>query len=139
MLDPNAGQQKWQRNLANSTDSIKAGVGAVTVAPTESAAAAADKWQAKLTAPDAKTKFVNNLKSVSLSDWQQATINVGIPRISAGAAKGASKYGSFAQKFYPFLQNVQASIKKMPSTTLEDNIARMTAQVRAAAGFKKNA
>lgn len=136
MLDPNAGQLKWQRNLQGSTESIKAGVMAVQQSPTAAAAAAADKWQAKLTSPDAKAKFIANTQAVSLQDWQTATVNVGIPRIAAGAAKGATKYGNFAAKFYPYLANVQQTIAKMPSTTLEDNIARMTAQVRAAAQFK---
>lgn len=136
MLDPNAGASKWQSNLTNSTAAIKAGVQAVTVSPTATAAAAADKWQAKLTSPDAKTKFVNSLKNVSLSDWQNSMINTGIGRIASGAQKGVTKYTAFAQKFYPFLANVQSTIKTMPSTTLEDNIARMTAQVRAVSQYK---
>lgn len=136
MLDPTTGTSKWQNNLTNSTTAIKAGVSAVTTSPTQLAAAAADKWQAKLTSPDAKSKFVTSLGKVQLSDWQNATINVGIPRIAAGAQKGATKYSNFAGQFYPFLSNLQASISKMPSTTLEDNIARMTAQVRGAATFK---
>lgn len=136
MLDATAGQNKWQQNLTNSTASIKAGVQAVTTAPGQAAAKAADKWQAKLQDPATKAKFAANVGKVSLADWQNAVINTGIGRIASGAAKGASKYGAFAQKFYPFLQNVKGQIDSMPSTTLEDNIARMTAQVRAVAQFK---
>ena len=40
-------------------------------------------------------------------------------------------------QFLPFLDSVQAKVKAMPSTTLEDNIARMTTQVREVAKFQK--
>lgn len=137
MLDPNVGTSKWQSNLTNSTTAIKNGVQAVTVAPTALAAKASDKWLAKVSSPDTQAKFVAGLNKVSLSDWQNAMVNTGIPRIASGAAKGAAKYTTFATKFYPFLANIQQTIKAMPSTTLEDNIARMTAQVRAASQFKQ--
>jgi len=136
MLDPTTASKKWQTNLTNSTAAITAGVNAVTVSPTIAAAAAVSKWQAKLSSPDTATKFVNSLKAVSLQDWQTAMTTTGVGRIASGAQKGVGKYQTFATKFYPFLAQVQSTIKAMPSLTLQDNINRMVAQVNAVAQYK---
>lgn len=136
MLDVTQGTSKWQSGLTNSTNAIKAGVQSVQTAPGQAAAAAADKWQLKLSDPATKAKFAANVGAVSLTDWQNSMINTGLGRIASGAQKGASKYSAFASQFYPYLANIQQTVNKMPSTTLQDNIARMVAQVTAASQFK---
>lgn len=115
---------------------MTAGAQALTVSPGSLAAAAADKWLAKVT--QAKDKFKARVGSVSLSDWQQAYINVGIPRVSQGAQAKQGKFLAFFDQFLPYLQTGLQTIDKMPSTTLEDGIARATAMIRYNAKFKRS-
>ena len=116
---------------------MQAGAMAVQTAPGSLAAAAADKWLAKLQA--SKQKFINNVGAVSLSQWQQAYVNIGIPRVAQGAQAKQGKVQNFMSQFLPYLQAGSATIDKMPTNTLEDGIAKASAQIRYNAKFVRNA
>src|SRR5215469_13095915 len=93
---------KWLANLSNSSARMQAGAMRVQTAPGQAAAAAADKWLAKVTA--AKAKFASRVASVSLQDWQNSYINVGIPRVAQGAQAKQAKVTAFFDQFLPYLQ-----------------------------------
>jgi hypothetical protein len=101
------------------------------------AAAAADKWLARVTA--AQQKFKTNVAAVSLADWQNSYINIGVPRVAQGAQAKQNKVLNFMNQWLPYLQNGVSTIDKMPNVTLEDGIARATAMIRYNAKFKKTA
>lgn len=124
---------KWLQDLGQATDRMTRGAQAVNRAPGLAAAAAADKWLARVTA--AKAKFASRVAAVSLQDWQNAYINVGIPRVSQGAQAKQGKMLSFFEEYLPYLQRGVAQIDQMPSVTLEDGIARATAMIRYNAKF----
>lgn len=126
---------KWLANISNSQDRMRSGAMRVTEAPGQKAAAAADKWLAKVT--QAKAKFAARVGSVSLQDWQNAYINVGIPRISQGAQAKQQKFTAFLDQFLPYLASGLQQIDKMPSTTVEDGVARASAMIRWNAKFKR--
>jgi hypothetical protein len=134
---PDAAVSKWLTNLGAATARMTSGAQAVQKAPGQAAAAAADKWLAKVT--QSKAKFAANVAAVSLSQWQNAYINVGIPRVAQGAQAKQSKVLAFQQQFLPYLQAGIGQIDAMPSTTLEDGIARATAMIRYNAKFKRTA
>lgn len=115
---------------------MQAGAMAVQTAPGAKAAAAADKWLAKVT--QAKDKFKANVGAVSLQSWQNSYVNVGIPRVAQGAQAKQGKVTAFMDQFLPFLQQGLQKIDAMPSTTLEDGIARATAMIRYNATFQRN-
>lgn len=127
--------EKWLANLGQANARMQSGAMAVTTAPGQLAAAAADKWLARVT--QSKDKFKARVGSVSLQDWQNAYINVGIPRVSQGAQAKQAKFQSFFDQFLPYLTTGLQVIDKMPSTTLEDGIARATAMIRYNAKFKR--
>lgn len=133
--DPQAGTQKWVANLSNATTRMQAGAMRVSVAPGQLAAQAADKWLQRVTA--SKDKYKANSAAVSLQAWQNAYTNIGIPRVSQGAQAKQQKVTDFLAVFLPHLQRGLDTIDKMPSTTLEDGIARATAMIRWNAKFKK--
>jgi hypothetical protein len=116
---------------------MKQGALNVQTAPGTLAAQAADKWLARVTA--AKDKFARNVGAVSLQSWQNSYVNVGIPRVAQGAQLKQAKFTNFMNQFLPFLQQGVAKIDAMPSTTLEDGIARATAMIRYNATFQRNA
>jgi len=126
---------KWLANLSAASGRMQSGAMGVTKAPGIAAAAAADKWLAKVTA--AKAKFAARVQSVSLQDWQNAYINVGIPRVAQGAQAKQGKVQAFFDEFLPYLQRGMATIDNMPSVTLEDGIARASAMIRYNAKFKR--
>lgn len=133
--DPQAGTQKWVANLSNATTRMQAGAMRVSVAPGQLAAQAADKWLQRVTA--SKDKYKANSAAVSLQAWQNAYTNIGIPRVSQGAQAKQQKMTDFLASFLPHLQRGLDTIDKMPSTTLEDGIARATAMIRWNAKYKK--
>lgn len=128
---------KWLQNLSAATDRMTQGANAVQKAPGLAAAAAADKWLAKVTA--SKAKFASRVGSVSLQSWQQSYINVGIPRVAQGATAKQGKVTAFMDQFLPYLATGLQQIDNMPNTTLEDGIARATAMIRYNAKFQRTA
>lgn len=128
---------KWVQNLGAATDRMQQGAMAVTKAPGLAAAAAADKWLQRVTA--SKAKFAANVSAVSLQSWQNSYVNIGIPRVAQGAQAKQAKVQNFMDQFLPYLQRGVQTIDQMPSTTLEDGIARATAMIRYNSKFQRNA
>lgn len=126
---------KWLSNLSAASDRMQKGAMAVTSAPGLAAAKQADKWLARVTAT--KAKFAARVSSVSLADWQNSFINVGIPRVAQGAQAKQGKMTAFFDEFLPYLARGLQTIDAMPSVTLEDGIARATAMIRYNAKFKR--
>jgi hypothetical protein len=126
---------KWRDRLSAATQQITDGVNSVTTAPGVKAAAAKDLWANRVM--QAKDKWASRVASVPLAEWQQAMISVGIPRISQGASAKIGKVEDFMTKFLPHVNNVAAQVNQMPKGTLEDGIARATAQIRGNASFKR--
>lgn len=124
---------KWLQNIGTATDRMKAGAMAVTVAPGQKAAAAADKWLLRV--QQAQAKYKNNVGRVSLQDWQNAYIQVGIPRVSQGAQAKQAKYTAAMADFLPYLAQGVAKIDAMPKTTLQDSIARAVAMINHNAAY----
>lgn len=127
---------KWLSGMQGASDRMKSGALSVQTAPGVKAAAAADKWLAKVT--QAKAKYAANVSAVSLQSWQNSYVNIGIPRVAQGAQQKQDKVTAFMDQFLPYLQNGLATIDKMPSTTIEDGIARATAMIRYNAKFARN-
>jgi hypothetical protein len=116
---------KWANRTANAADAMKAGVAAVTEAPTQKAAAAKDKWLAGVQAAAANGRFEDGLNAVSLQDWQKAMTDKGIPNMANGVRMAKQKMQNFLTNFLPFAQQVSDEIAAMPSGTVEDSRARM--------------
>lgn len=122
-------QAKWLANFQNATTAMTQGVQAVTQAPGAKAAAQSALWLQRL--QQSQQKWATRVAAVSLSDWQQAMINLGIPRAQAGAQEKQAKYGTFIQSYMTFLQSQVATVKAMPKGTLSQGIARATAMITA--------
>lgn len=131
-LTPDQIAQKWATNLAGATETIKAGIQAVSVAPGQAAARQAQAYIQGVQA--AQQKWQRNVSSVSLAEWQQATIDKGVNRIATGAQAAQPKMQSFLVKLLPYQQNLKGSLPARGG--LEANIARMDAWVRGMAKFQ---
>ena len=133
--DPQTATDRWVSGMQGATTAMQRGVAAVTVSPGQKAAAAADKWLAKVT--QSRDKFARRVGSLQLGDWQASMQNYGISRASQGAGQKKSKFLSFQTEFLPYLQAGVAKIDAMPKNTLEDGIARAVAMIQYNAAFQR--
>jgi hypothetical protein len=133
--DPATATQKWVTNLSNATTAMTAGANRVQTAPGQLAAAAADKWLTKVQA--AKAKFAARVGAVTLDQWKTAYTTYGVQRVASGAQAKQGKMQSFQTDWLNYLSANQGKVDRMPSVTLEDGIAKATAQIRLNAAFKR--
>ena len=129
-VTPKEYADKWSINLANSVDRITNHVKAVTEAPGVKAAAAQAKLLARIQAAINSGKWAKAVSSVSVDDWKKAMIDKGVPRIAPGAAAASDKMESFASKLFDYENKLLADVNKMPTATIDQSIAKMTAWVR---------
>ncbi len=135
-LTPQQAAEKQASRLKQSTQEIATQVQKVTQAPGVQAAAKADKMRTNINLAIDSGRWQRRVSAVTLTDWQDAMIKKGIPRISAGIDAARPKVEAFFSAFLPHLDKVQAEVKNMPDLTLEDNINRMVHVVRRNAEFK---
>lgn len=136
-LDPAAATAKWVANLSNATQAITTGVQGVTTAPGQAAARQVQTWLTRI--QNSAQKWATNVAAVSLADWQDSMIKVGIPRIASGAQAKQGKYQAFATKFFPYLQTGVNQVRAMPKVTLQDGINRAVAMINHNAKFSNKA
>jgi len=130
--------QKWSRNLQGAGEAIRQGVDAVTESPATKAIRQQDVMVQNFTQSVASGKWARNLAKVSLAEWQEAFKTYGIPRITAGAAKGLPKFEQFYAQFGPWLEQGLNKLKAMPRGNLETNINRAVTMIRHNSEFKRN-
>lgn len=117
--------QKWRDRLQAATQEMTDGVRAVTQAPGQKAAQKSEVMKARLLEAINSGKWAKRVAAVSLADWQNMMITVGIPRVSQGASEKMPKMEKFMTKFLPFVDNVSKQIDSMPDATDADRKARM--------------
>jgi hypothetical protein len=120
--------QKWSQNLTASTQSITNGVNAVTVAPTQLAAANVQGYIQGVQAAVASGKWQRNLNKVSLQDWKTAMTQKGISHIQTGATQAQPKVQQVFGPLLDFIYNTRDQINSShPRGTLAANLARANA------------
>ena len=77
------------------------------------------------------------LKEVTLDDWKQKASTTGVNRIAEGIDGAHNKQVAFYSKLFPAQDALIQQIDKMPDTSLEDNINRMTTFIRGMSKFRK--
>lgn len=125
---------KWATGLSGASSRITDGINAVSVAPGQAAARQKQVWQQNVAA--SADKWATNTGKVSLSDWQSAMINKGVPRIASGAIAAQPKFATFMTQLMPFIAQQKSALPARGN--LDANIARMTAFARGMATFKKS-
>lgn len=124
--------QRWSQRLAGSTDVIQQGIMATSVAPGQAAARQKDAYVSGV--QQSANKWAGRVASVSLSDWQQAAVSKGIPRVASGATAAQPKMAAFMSRVLPHIESARASLP--PRGNLEANLARSAAFARRMAEFK---
>lgn len=124
---------RWKSGLSAAGARMTSGVQSVSVAPGQ--VAARNKAGYVQGVMDSQDKWATNVARVSLSEWQQAMITKGVPRLATGAAAAESDFADFMTKLLPFQQSL---VNTLPARGgLEQNIARSAAYIRGMAGFSR--
>lgn len=121
--------QKWVTNFGNAGTAMQQGVQAVNQAPGAKAAAAVQLWISRL--QQSQQKWQNRVGAVTLPEWQNAMITLGIPRAQQGVQEKQGKYLNFITQYMQFLQGALPAIQAMPKGTLAQGIARSNAMITA--------
>lgn len=128
-ISPAQAKAKYQSAVQGSASAYQDGVNSVSVAPSQKAIAQKQKMVTNWNNAINSGKWEQKLGAVSLSDWKSATTGQGAVNYTASAQKGANKWGQWANTAFPIIQSIQDEIEAMPSTTMQDNIQRMIANV----------
>jgi|TARA_Y100000296_G_scaffold30744_1_gene35688 hypothetical protein len=135
---PQNAAAKWQNRLKSAQTEIRQGVEAVTESPTEKAAAKSDKWLAGVQNAHANGKFADRLRGVSLQEWKDRTINIGLGRIAAGVDAAVPDVQDFYTELFSYEAQLQSRVEAMPDTNLQDSINRMVAWAEGMSQFHRS-
>jgi len=136
-LTPEQFAEKHNRRTKAALEDMRAGVAAVTEAPTAKAAAKQEKMRQRLLEALESGKWANGLKRVSLEEWKQKMIELGLNRVATGLDANKKKVEEFASQLLPHIEAGQKLIERMPDVTLEDSINRMTTFIRHMSKFQR--
>ncbi len=120
----------WSSRLSNSTTAITNGVKAVTEAPGAKAAKAKQAWVKAMTSAEVQGRWAEQVGKVTLSEWQSAMINKGIPNITTGVNNAKPKMAKFMTWLIAEENTLLSKINAMPDLTLNDRINRATAWMK---------
>lgn len=127
---------KHAQRLKASTEDIRRGIARVQVAPGQRAVAQQDKLVSRFQESVASGRWAAATRAVSLSDWQTAAAEKGIGRIAAGIDAALPRQAQMAQRLLAATDAAASKVAALPSTTLEDNINRMSTFAREMAKSK---
>ena len=138
LVTPQQAAANWARGMQNSTERIRQGVAAVTVAPTEKAIAAIPRQVAGVQEAAASGKTERGLRGVSLDDWKRLMTEKGITRVGPGASAAQPKMAAFMGDLLPFIESGKGRLdSQTPRGDLGMNLARMMAWAQYMATFKR--
>lgn len=138
-MTPQEYADKLIRRQTAALDDMRKGVEAVTEAPSKKAVAKQAKMKANLVAAIDNGKWARNLSAITVEEWKEKMLNLGIGRVQAGVEGARAKIERFYARWKPFMEATLAQINRMPDSTLEERIAKSTAYMRAAAKFNQTA
>lgn len=124
---------KWLASYQGSATAMTQGAQAVTTAPGQLAANQKAYWLQKITA--SADKWAARVAAVTLPQWQQAYINLGIQRGQAGATAKQGNYLTFITEYMNWLQGQVTTIKAMPKGNIQQSVARAAAMIQASAAW----
>lgn len=121
---------KWKSRASNAGAAMTAGVQAVTVAPTQKAAAAVNKYAAGVQRAVQSGSYVNGLNAVSLQDWQQAMTTKGVSNYQNGINNISPKAQKAMADQQAYAAQVSATVASMPNENDNDAEQRALTAIR---------
>jgi len=136
MADPREVAQDWARNLRNARSKIERKVRELNESPTVRAARNSDVWHQRVSSEEARKKFEENLRAVSLEDWRGAFLNKGLSNMAAGADASVDKFANFLAQLLPYTEQVKKEVADMKVLTIEDAIQKVAKVIKRMSEFR---
>jgi len=108
-------------------DEYKAGIDAVTEAPTIKAAEKKEKYLRRI--QEAADHWEKRLRAIDLGSWKEMATKKA-PRFTEGVRLAEHKIRSFVTKWQPILQEIQSAVNALPDLTDADREKRMIENLR---------
>lgn len=121
-VTPDQYAEKWGRRTSGAVQDYVQGVRAVQQAPGQQAAAKVNEYVQGVQA-NAQI-WARNVGSVSLSEWQQKTADLGAARIASGVQAATPKMQRVAASLLPAVDAAAAAAKSLPGGSTEQRIQR---------------
>lgn len=118
-------RDKYRSGVQGGASAYQAGINSVKTAPSQKAIAQKAKMVTNWMNAVNSGKWEEKMGEVTLTQWQQASVNKGAQNYTASAEGASSKWGAWATDAFPVIAQIQAEVDAMPSTSLQDNIQRM--------------
>lgn len=137
-LTPSEWAEKQGTRLKAALPEMQAGIERVTEAPGIAAAKAKDKMRQNLLKKLDDGTWEKNVAKVTVSEWKDAIITKGLPRIASGIDGARAKVTKFADQFGKHIDTAAATIDAMPTLNIQQSGAKMMAQMMHNSKFKFN-
>lgn len=128
---------KQIRKSQAAQDDYVMGVDSVKEAPTQRAKRKKDKMLANFKAAMEAGKWEDGLDAWNLTDWQEITKKKGASHYVDGVTEARPRIEAFHEDFQKFLDGVSKEIDALPDTTPEQRIAKMVANAKAIAKYRR--
>ena len=114
-LTPEQFADKHNRRTKAALEDMRAGIEAVDEAPTAKAAAKQEKMRQRLLEALESGKWANGLKRVSLEEWKQKMIELGLNRVAAALTQTRRKWKSLPLSYCRTLKPVSYTHLTLPT------------------------
>lgn len=129
--------EKYARRGSEALPDYLAGIDNVTENPMEKAIAKLPKAKQNYIAAIDSGKMQRGLERVTMADWKAITKQKGEERYVSGVIAAAPKVEAFMTELLPHIDEGKTLIAKMPDTTLQQNIARVSIFLTHMSKFKR--
>lgn len=129
-INPQTIADRYVAGMQGASTKYKAGIAAVTEAPTAKAARSLERARQKYNEAIDSGKTAARLNGVSLAQWQQMAVTKGANNLAGGAAAAKSKVAAYWTAVGPAVAQLQAQISAMPNESDGDREARALAWMR---------
>jgi hypothetical protein len=128
--------EKWGRRTSGAVQDYLAGVGRVSVAPGQLAAANQQGMLNGIQEAINSGRWAESVSRVSLAEWKRSTEQKGAARLASGVQNAMPKMQGKMQNLIAAIESAQAEIANIPRTTFEQRLQRMNGYSVAMHRFK---
>lgn len=125
--DPRKAAEKQIRRSQEAAQDYVEGVRAPKRNPMQAAKAAKNKLKAKFNEAVDSGRWEQGLDSVTQDEWTRLAVEKGGPRFAAGVEAARDDIIVFHEELSAVSARIEQSIDAMPTDTLQQRIAKMTA------------
>lgn len=135
---PQAGADRWESQAAGAQGRYTEGVQGTQIDVAARAIAQQNVMLQNITRAITSGLWARRItESGGTANWKQKTV-AKASNYGTGIAAGKGRYLESAQKLYPYIQQMQDSIRQMPRGTLADSKARALAAIDMMAAYRQN-